>query len=236
MTATSNRSWKIAPSILSADFARLGEEVRACEAAGADWIHVDVMDGSFVPNITIGPLVLEAARRSTSLPMDVHLMIVEPERHLRAFAEAGASVITVHAEACPHLHNTVRMLKHDEPYRSLGIRAGVALNPHTPISALDYVLPDLDLVVVMTVNPGWGAQPYIPRTLRKLEELRERFARLGLTDPPLLEVDGGVKVSNAHEFALADVLVCGSGLFHYPDGTYADAVSGLRRQLATTLT
>ena len=224
-----------APSILSADFGRLAEEIGSISAA--DWIHVDVMDGRFVPNITIGPLVMEAVRRSTSLPMDVHLMIVEPEKHLRAFAEAGAQVITVHAEACPHLHNTVRMLKRDEPFRGLGIQAGVALNPHTPVSALDYVLEDLDLVLVMTVNPGWGAQPFIPRTLRKLTELRERFVRLGLKDPPLLEVDGGVKVGNAGDFAEADVLVCGSGLFQYREGTYADAVRGLQQALrASSLT
>ncbi len=232
MTPPSARTYQIAPSILSADFARLGEEVKACEEAGADWIHVDVMDGRFVPNITIGPLIMEAVRKSTGLPMDVHLMIVEPEKHLRAFAEAGAKVITVHAEACDHLHNTVRMLKRDEPFKSLGVMAGVALNPHTDPGVLDWVLEDLDMVLVMTVNPGWGAQPFIPRTLRKLDALRERFARLGLKNPPLLEVDGGVKVSNAGGFAEADVLVCGSGLFNYKEGSYADAVTGLRRSLA----
>ena len=220
----------IAPSLLSCDFATLGAEVREVEAAGADWIHVDVMDGRFVPNITIGPLITAAVKRHASKPLDVHLMIEEPERHLRAFAEAGANYIAVHAEACPHLHNTVRMMKHDEPFAGLGIQAGVALNPHTPVSALDYVLEDLDLIVIMTVNPGWGSQPFIPRTLRKIDELRERFEQLGLDDPPLIEVDGGVKATNAELFAGADVLVSGSGVFGWPGGDYSEPIAQIRKR------
>jgi ribulose-phosphate 3-epimerase len=222
------RKHLISPSLLSCDFARLGDEVRAVEAAGADWIHVDVMDGRFVPNITIGPLVTAAVKKHASKPLDVHLMIVEPEKHLVAFAEAGADWITVHAEACDHLHNTIRMLKHDEPFAARGVRAGAALNPHTPIGVLDYVLQDLDLIIIMTVNPGWGAQPHIPRTLRKIDELHERFEQLGMTDPPLIEVDGGVKATNADDFAGADVLVSGSGVFGWPGGDYAEAMRQIR--------
>ena len=220
----------IAPSLLSCDFAALGAEVKKVEAAGADWIHVDVMDGRFVPNITIGPLITAAVKRHATRPLDVHLMIEEPEKHLRAFAEAGASYLAVHAEACPHLHNTVRMLKHDEPFRALGIKAGVALNPHTPVSVLDYVLEDLDLIIIMTVNPGWGALPFIPRTLRKIDDLRERFARLGLEKPPLIEVDGGVKATNAELFAGADVLVSGSGVFGWPGGDYSEPIRRIRER------
>jgi len=225
-----SRNHLIAPSLLSCDFANLGAEVEKVEAAGADWIHVDVMDGRFVPNITIGPLIAKAVKRHATKPLDVHLMIEEPEKHLTAFAEAGATYIAVHAEACAHLHNTVRMMKHDEPFVSRGIKAGVALNPHTPISALDYVLEDLDLIVIMTVNPGWGSQPYIPRTLRKIDELRERFDQLGMTDPPLIEVDGGVKATNSDEFASADVFVSGSGIFGWPDGDYAEAIRQIRER------
>ncbi len=220
----------IAPSLLSSNFAALGAEVEKVEAAGADWIHVDVMDGRFVPNITIGPLITAAVKRHATRPLDVHLMIEAPEGHLRAFAEAGADYIAVHAEACPHLHNTVRMMKADEPFKSLGIKAGVALNPHTPVSALDYVLEDLDLIVIMTVNPGWGSQPFIPRTLRKIDELRERFTRLGLDKPPLIEVDGGVKATNAELFAGADVLVSGSGVFGWPGGDYSEPIGRIRKR------
>ena len=220
----SGRKHLIAPSLLSCDFANLEAEVTKVEAAGADWIHFDVMDGRFVPNITIGPLIAKAVAKHAKRPLDVHLMIEEPERHLAAFAEAGADYIAVHAEACPHLHNTVRMMKHTEPFVSRGVKAGVALNPHTPIDVLDFVLEQLDLIVIMTVNPGWGAQPYIPGTLRKIDQLRERFEQLGLTDPPLIEVDGGVKATNADEFAGADVLVSGSGVFGWPGGDYAEAI------------
>jgi len=228
----SNREHLVSPSLLSCDFSRIGEEVRKVEAAGADWIHVDVMDGRFVPNITIGPLVTKAIKKHATKPLDVHLMIVEPEKHVAQFAEAGADWIAVHAEACDHLHNTIRMMKHDEPFMSRGVKAGAALNPHTPIGILDYVLEDLDLIVIMTVNPGWGAQPHIPRTLRKIDELRERFEQLGMTDPPLIEVDGGVKAHNAGDFAGADVFVSGSGVFGWEGGDYAEAIRQIKANAA----
>ncbi|MEE2829001.1 MAG: ribulose-phosphate 3-epimerase [Myxococcota bacterium] len=214
----------IAPSILSADFARLGEEVAAVSAAGADWIHVDVMDGHFVPVITLGPVLVEAASRHTSLPLDVHLMIEKPERHLEAFAKAGASVITVHYETCPHLHMTLRTI------RQLGCKAGVSINPGTPVSVLDSVLGDLDVVLVMTVNPGWGGQAAIPGSIAKLAELRQRLDARGLTEV-LLEVDGGVKVDNCRDFVEADVLVSGSGIFK--SGDYEATIAALRQGLSS---
>jgi ribulose-phosphate 3-epimerase len=197
----------IAPSILSADFGRLAEEIRAVEAAGADWIHVDVMDGRFVPNLTIGPLVVRAVRAATKLPVDVHLMIVEPERYVADFAKAGADGITVHVEASPHLHRTLQQI------RGLGVKAGVSLNPHTPEDAIRYVLGDLDLVLVMSVNPGFGGQSFIPSALPKLARLRDAIAREG--HDVVLEVDGGVARATAGDVARAGgrALVAGSAVF-----------------------
>jgi ribulose-phosphate 3-epimerase len=198
---------RIAPSILSADFGRLDEEVRAVEAAGADWIHVDVMDGRFVPNITLGPVVVDAVRRATKLPIDVHLMIVEPERYVDDFRKAGADCISVHVEVSPHLHRTLQHI------RSLGAHAGVVLDPHTPEEAIRYVLGDLDLVLVMSVNPGFGGQSFIPAALPKLRALRRMIDRAGLD--VALEVDGGVSPATSGEVvgAGARVLVAGSAVF-----------------------
>lgn len=218
---------KIAPSILSADFARLGDEIRALEAAGADYIHVDVMDGHFVPNITIGPLVVEAARRVTSLPLDVHLMIEQPDRYIPDFAAAGADIIVVHGEAVHHLHRTVQLIK------SLGKRAGVALNPATPLNLLEYVLGDLDLVLLMTVNPGFGGQSFIPACLPKIHALRAMLDRRG--SEAELEVDGGVKSDNIATIsrAGADVFVAGSAVLGSPD--YAATIAEMKRLAHETL-
>jgi ribulose-phosphate 3-epimerase len=198
---------KIAPSILSADFSRLGEEVKAIDQAGADYVHIDVMDGHFVPNITIGPLVVEAVRPVTELPLDVHLMIENPDQYIPAFAKAGADIIVVHAEATRHLHRTVQLIK------SLGKKAGVSLNPATSLSVLDIILPDLDLVLLMTVNPGFGGQSFIESSLPKITELRQRIDKLDLSIE--LEVDGGVKAGNIEQIAAAgaDVFVAGSAVF-----------------------
>ncbi|MCW8892320.1 MAG: ribulose-phosphate 3-epimerase [Deltaproteobacteria bacterium] len=198
---------KIAPSILSADFARLGEEIKAIDKAGADYVHVDVMDGHFVPNITIGPLVVSAIRPVTELPLDVHLMIEQPAQYVADFAKAGADLIVVHAEADRHLHRTIQLIK------SLGKKAGVSLNPATSLTALDMILPNLDLVLLMTVNPGFGGQSFIESCLPKISELRQRIDQLGL--PIELEVDGGVKVDNIEQIAAAgaDVFVAGSAVF-----------------------
>ncbi len=198
---------KIAPSILSADFSRLGEEVKTIDQAGADYVHIDVMDGHFVPNITIGPLIVDAIRPVTKLPLDVHLMIENPDQYIPAFAKAGADIIVVHAEATRHLHRTVQLIK------SLGKKAGVSLNPATSLSALDIILPDLDLVLLMTVNPGFGGQSFIENSLPKIAELRQRIIALDL--PIELEVDGGVKVDNIEKIATAgaDVFVAGSAVF-----------------------
>lgn len=199
----------VAPSILSADFGRLAEDI---ESVGtADWIHVDVMDGRFVPNITIGPVVVEAARRATKLPLDVHLMIVEPDRYIADFRRAGADWITVHAEACAHLDRSIQAI------RATGAKAGVALNPHTSESVLDYVLEELDLVLLMTVNPGFGGQTLIERVFAKIERVRGTIERRGLR--ALIEVDGGVTPANARSFvdAGAHVMVAGSAVFGAKD-------------------
>ncbi len=216
------RRVRIAPSILSADFGRLAEEVRAVEAAGADLIHVDVMDGRFVPNITIGPLVVEAVRRATTLPLDVHLMIVEPERYVEDFVKAGASGVTVHVEASLHLHKTL------DSIRKLGARAGVSLNPHTSPDALDYALGDLDLVLVMSVNPGFGGQKYIPTAARKIRALDAKLRERGLRSSVDIEVDGGINARTAQDVAAAgaDILVAGSAIFGA--GGYAEAIAGIR--------
>ncbi|MDH5492371.1 MAG: ribulose-phosphate 3-epimerase [Myxococcales bacterium] len=216
----SARPIRVAPSILSADFGRLGAEVAAIEAAGADWVHVDVMDGRFVPNLTLGPPILRAVRAATTLPLDVHLMIVEPERYVEAFAEAGADVITVHVEACPHLHRTLQQI------RGLGKRAGVSLNPHSPAESIQHVLELLDLVLVMSVNPGFGGQAFIPAMLPKIEALR---AMIDAGAHPIdLEVDGGVREGTAAAAleAGADVLVAGNAVFGAPD--YGVAIRRIR--------
>jgi ribulose-phosphate 3-epimerase len=199
---------RIAPSILSADFGRLAEEVQAVERAGADLIHVDVMDGRFVPNLTIGPVVVEAVRRATRLPLDVHLMIEQPERYVEDFARAGADNLTVHVECCPHLHRVL------EQIRALGKQASVVLNPHTPIESVRHVLGDVAMVLVMSVNPGFGGQKYIPESTRKIRELKALLAREELA-AVAIEVDGGVKADNVAEpaGAGATVIVAGSAIF-----------------------
>jgi len=216
----------IAPSILSADFGRLAEEVQAVEAAGADWIHVDVMDGHFVPNITIGPLVADAVRKATKLPVDVHLMIEKPERYLGAFVDAGADRITVHQESCPHLHRTIQEI------RQLGALPAVALNPSTPVESIRDVASELEMVLIMTVNPGFGGQKYIPASTGKLRRVTRLLEEEGRGDIPV-QVDGGVDVHTAPIVAEAGatVLVAGSAVFGHPDG--ADAgVRALRDSLA----
>jgi len=211
---------KIAPSILSADFGRLAAELAAL--GSADYIHVDVMDGHFVPNLTIGPVVIEAVRRATTLPLDVHLMIEDAERWVAAYAKAGADIIGVHVEACPHLHRTIHQI------RDLGKKASVVINPHTPVSAIEVVLPDVAQVLVMSVNPGFGGQSFIPSALDKIRALRRMIDQRGLAID--IEVDGGIKVENVAEVcaAGADVLVSGSGVFGTPD--YAATIAELRRR------
>jgi ribulose-phosphate 3-epimerase len=215
---------KIAPSILSADFTQLGQQIAECQAAGADWIHVDVMDGHFVPNITMGPLVVAAARRATTLPVDVHLMIAQPERYLADFAQAGADSIIVHVEACPHLHRTIQQIK------ELGKHAGVALNPATPAGAVGEVLAEVDLVLAMTVNPGFGGQKFIRTTLPKIQQLRRALTERGLQTE--IEVDGGIDAATLAEAARAGatVFVAGNSVFK-AGASIAEAVAALKRSL-----
>ena len=217
-----SRPFRIAPSILSADFARLGEEVRAIDAAGADYIHVDVMDGHFVPNLTIGPLVVEAVRRVTSKPLDVHLMIENADRYLGDFAAAGADILGVHVEACPHLHRTLQAI------RDLGKQACVVLNPATPAGSVRHVLDLVSMVLVMSVNPGFGGQSFIAQALPKITELRRMIDERGLDVD--IEVDGGIKVDNVDRVvaAGANVIVSGSGIFG--TGDYATAIQAMRER------
>jgi len=213
----------ISPSILSADFGRLAEQVSEAAEAGADWIHVDVMDGHFVPNITIGPAVTSAVRAATDLPVDVHLMIEEPDKYLSAFADAGADYITVHQEACPHLHRTI------ERMRELGVHPGVTLNPATSLDTLMEVIPEVDLALIMSVNPGFGGQSYIPASTEKIRRLRTMLDERG-TNGAELEVDGGVNVDTAGAVsrAGASVLVAGAAVFRHPGGI-AEAIRLIRR-------
>ncbi|MGD2045798.1 MAG: ribulose-phosphate 3-epimerase [Gemmatimonadota bacterium] len=215
---------KIAPSILACDFARLGEEIRAVEGGGADWIHVDVMDGHFVPNISIGPVIVEGARRSTGLPLDVHLMIEAPERYIEAFAEAGADSITVHQETCPDLPGIVKKI------HALGVRAGVVVNPDTPVESIRSVAADIDLLLIMSVHPGFGGQKYIEGSTEKIGRARSLLDEVGSSAE--LEVDGGVDASNAAEIASAGatVLVAGSAVYAHSGGP-AEGVRAIRKAL-----
>ena len=221
----STKQLVVAPSILSADFSRLGEDVRTVDKAGADWIHVDVMDGRFVPNITIGPLIVQALRPVTTKPLDVHLMIVEPEKYVPEFASAGADIISVQVEACPHLHRNLAQI------RDLGKMAGAVLNPGTPIDTLEYCLELCDLVLIMSVNPGFGGQSFIDNQVQKIRDLRKMCERKGVD--PWIEVDGGIKPANAWKVieAGANAIVSGSGVFGASD--YAAAIQGIRDSKAS---
>lgn len=215
---------KIAPSILSADFTRLGEEIKDVEKAGADYIHIDVMDGHFVPNITIGPMIVKAARRVTDLPLDVHLMISDPDYFIKDFAEAGASIITVHAETLNHLHRTIQLI------RDKGVRPGVVLNPATPLGVLEYILDQLDMVVLMTVNPGFEAQKFIPEVILKIRRLRKMVNGLNLNLE--IEVDGGIDPENIGRVssAGADVFVAGSAIYYSKD--YKETIRLMRERMS----
>jgi len=215
---------KIAPSILSADFSRLGDEVRAVERAGADVIHVDVMDGHFVPNITVGPLVVQGLKKLTSLPLDVHLMIEKPERYIEVFAQAGSNWITIHAEVCPHLKRMIKKI------RQLNVRPGIVLKPATSLKTLYPILDDIDLVLIMSVNPGFGGQFFIPSALKKIEKLRKIVDQNSY--PLEIEVDGGVKIENIREVsrAGADIFVVGTGIFKAEN--YSETIRKLRIEIS----
>ncbi len=215
---------KIAPSILSANFIKLGEEIKAAEEAGVDMLHIDIMDGHFVPNITIGPFIVESIRQVTSLPLDVHLMIEEPDTYLRDFIKAGADYVTVHLEASVHLHRTVQLIK------ETGAKAGVSLNPATPVWSLEDILPDIHLVLLMSVNPGFGGQKFIPQALDKIRILKKFIKEKGFTT--LIEVDGGINIDNAKDVASAgaDILVMGSAFFH--SGNYKEIMKRVKERLA----
>jgi len=226
MTSVAAKPFQIAPSILAADFTRLGEQIREAEAAGADQFHIDVMDGHFVPNLTFGALIIEAVRRVTILPLDVHLMIEQPEHLLKDFAQAGATTISVHVETCPHLHRTIQQI------RELGVKPGVALNPHTPFEAIREIMSDVDRVLVMTVNPGFGGQKFIQNTLHKIIEIRQA-ARILQRDSVLeIGVDGGIDIHTAPLVLArgANVLVAGNAIFKAPEGVAA-AMASLRAVL-----
>jgi ribulose-phosphate 3-epimerase len=216
---------KIAPSILSADFAKLAEEIKDVENGGADYIHVDVMDGHFVPNITIGPLIVEAIRPGTKLPLDVHLMIEQPDLYINEFVRAGADIITVHVEACKHLHRTIQLIK------SFGIKAGVVLNPHTPVESIQHILEEIDMVLFMTVNPGFGGQAFIPQVLPKIKQLSDIIKEKQL--PIEIEVDGGINEQTAKQCveAGATVLVAGSAIYNKVDRH--QAIQSLRESISS---
>ncbi len=215
---------KIAPSILSADFLKLGEEIKAAEEAGADMLHIDIMDGHFVPNMTIGPFIVESIRKITSLPLDVHLMIEEPDAYIKDFIKAGADYLTVHIEASVHLHRTVQEIKEG------GVKAGVSLNPATSLWGLEHILPDIQLVLLMSVNPGFGGQKFIPQIIDKIRTLKKFVGEKGLAT--LIEVDGGINIDNAKDVASAgaDILVMGSAFFH--SGNYKAIIKRVKERLA----